>query len=55
MQIREHAEANPERPAVLLHPSGKQVSFAEMEARANRLAHRFRRAGLVRGDIVAVL
>ena len=40
MQIREHAEANPERPAVLLDPSGKQVSFAEMEARANRLAHR---------------
>lgn len=55
MQIREHAEAHPDRPAVILHPSGKQVSFAEMEARANRLAHRFRRAGLVEGDTVAVL
>ena len=33
MQIREHAEAHPDRPAVILHPSGKQVSFAEMEAR----------------------
>jgi long-chain acyl-CoA synthetase len=55
MQIREHADAHPDRPAVILHPSGKQVSFAEMEARANRLAHRFRRAGLVEGDTVAVL
>jgi fatty-acyl-CoA synthase len=55
MQIREHAEAHPDRPAVILHPSGKQVSFAELEARANKLAHRFRRAGLVEGDTVAVL
>ena len=55
MQIREHAEATPDRPAVILHPSGEQVSFAELEARANRLAHRFRRAGLVEGDAVAVL
>jgi long-chain acyl-CoA synthetase len=55
MQIREHAEAHPERPAVILHPSGKQVSFAEMEAGANRLAHHFRQAGLVEGDSVAVL
>ena len=55
MQIRSHAEANPDRPAVILHPSDKRVTFAEMEARANRLAHRFRRAGLVEGDTVAVL
>jgi long-chain acyl-CoA synthetase len=55
MQIREHAEARHDRPAVILYPSGKQVSFAEMEARANRLAHRFRRGGLIEGDTVAVL
>jgi fatty-acyl-CoA synthase len=55
MQIREHADADPDKPAVILHPSGKQVSFAELEARANRLAHRFRGAGLVEGDTVAVL
>jgi long-chain acyl-CoA synthetase len=55
MQIREHAEAHPDRPAVILHPSGTRVTFAEMEARANRLAHRFRRAGLAEGDTVAVL
>ncbi len=27
MQIREHAEAHPDRPAVILHPSGKQCNF----------------------------
>src|ERR1700716_2261816 len=55
MQIREHADADPDKPAVIVHPSGKQVSFAELEARANRLAHRLRGAGLVEGDTVAVL
>jgi len=46
MQIREHAQASPDKPAVILYPSGKVVTFGEMEARANRLAHLFRRAGL---------
>ena len=34
--------------------SGQQLTFAEFEANANRLAHLFRAAGLVRGDHVAV-
>ncbi len=55
MQIREHAEANPDKPAVILYPSGKTVTFGEMEARANQLAHLFRKAGLREGDAVAVL
>ncbi|WP_156744365.1 AMP-binding protein, partial [Mycobacterium sp. E740] len=55
MQIREHAEATPDKPAVIMHPSGTVVTFAELEARANRLAHHFRRAGLVEGDTVAML
>jgi long-chain acyl-CoA synthetase len=53
MQIREWIDAH--KPALILHPSGKQLSFAELEARANRLAHVFRRAGLAEGDTVAVL
>ncbi len=53
MQIREHVDS--EKPALVLHPSGKRVSFAEMEARANRLAHHFRDAGLREGDAVAVV
>jgi fatty-acyl-CoA synthase len=55
MQIREHAEANPDKPAVILYPSGKTVTFGEMEARANQLAHLFRKAGLREGDAVAIL
>ena len=43
MQIREHAAANPDKPAVILHPSGTVVTFDELEARANRLAHYFRK------------
>src|SRR5262245_16353223 len=53
MQIREWITAD--KPAIILHPSGAQVTFAELEARANRLAHCFRRAGLAEGDTVAVL
>jgi long-chain acyl-CoA synthetase len=53
MQIRDHLGAN--KPAVILHPSGTVVTFDELEARANRLAHYFRRAGLVEGDAVAIL
>lgn len=55
MQIREHAEANPDKPAVILYPSGTVVTFGEMEARANRLAHLFRQAGLREGDAVAII
>ncbi|MGY4710641.1 fatty-acid--CoA ligase FadD4 [Mycolicibacterium sp. CBM1] len=55
MQIREHAEATPDKPAVILYPSGTIVTFGEMEARANQLAHLFRQAGLREGDAVAIL
>lgn len=53
MQIREHLNAN--KTAIILYPSGTVISFDELEARANRLAHRFRRAGLREGDTVAIL
>ena len=53
MQIREWADSG--RAAVILHPSGIRIGFAELEARANRLAHHFRAMGLVEGDAVAVL
>jgi long-chain acyl-CoA synthetase len=55
MQIRDHVEANPDKPAIIMYPSGTVVSFGELEARANRLAHYFRQAGLVEGDAVALL
>ncbi|OMC55895.1 acyl-CoA synthetase [Mycobacterium sp. IS-836] len=53
MQIRPHIGAD--KPAVILHPSGTVVTFDDLEARANRLARRFREAGLREGDTVAIL
>lgn len=53
MQIRQHVGNG--KPAVILHPSGTVVTFDELEARANRLAHHFRANGLVEGDVVAIL
>jgi long-chain acyl-CoA synthetase len=55
MQIREHAEATPDKPAVIMHPAGTVVTFADLEAGANRLAHFFRKHGLREGDAVAIL
>src|SRR6202048_1119666 len=52
MQIREHVS---DKPAVILYPSGTVVTFAELEARANRLAHHFGKAGLREGDTVAAI
>jgi fatty-acyl-CoA synthase len=55
MQIREHAGASPDKPAVIMYPAGTVVTFGEMEARANQLAHLFRSHGLREGDAVAIL
>src|ERR1700735_3169468 len=57
MQIREHTsgQGGANKPAIILHPSGTVISFDELEARANRLAHYFRGAGVVKGDAVAIL
>ena len=53
MQLRDHVGSM--KPAVVLHPSATMLSFAELEARANRLGHFLRRAGLGVGDTVAIL
>ncbi|MEU0497339.1 fatty-acid--CoA ligase FadD4 [Mycobacterium sp. NPDC006124] len=55
MQIRDTAVATPDKPAIVMHPSATVVTFGELEARANQLAHLFRSAGLVEGDAVAML
>src|SRR5687767_82054 len=49
----EHAEKNPDQPAFIMAGSGETVTFAEYEARSNRLAHLFRDLGLERTDHVA--
>jgi long-chain acyl-CoA synthetase len=55
MQIRGPAENHPDKAAVILYPSGTELSFAELEARANHLAHYFRKTGLREGDTVAAV
>ncbi|HEX9259766.1 MAG TPA: AMP-binding protein, partial [Acidimicrobiales bacterium] len=55
MYARDHALAHPDKPAIIMEPSGDVITFAELEARANRLAHLFRSRGLKRGDHVAFL
>jgi fatty-acyl-CoA synthase len=53
MQIRAHIESG--NPALILASAGTMISFGELEARANRLAHYWRAAGLREGDTVAVI
>jgi acyl-CoA synthetase (AMP-forming)/AMP-acid ligase II len=48
-----HAASRPEHPAIVMADSGDTISYAELDAEANRLAHVFRDAGLQPGDHVA--
>jgi long-chain acyl-CoA synthetase len=50
----EHARRYPDKAAFVMATTGETVSFGELEARANRLAHLFRDRGLRRGDHVAI-
>jgi long-chain acyl-CoA synthetase len=51
---RVHAREIPDRPAYIMGQTGEQVTFLELEERANRLAHLFRDAGLSVGDHIAI-
>jgi fatty-acyl-CoA synthase/long-chain acyl-CoA synthetase len=53
MFARSSAARHPDKPALIVVPSGRVVTFAEFEARANRVANFFRSVGLRRGDHVA--
>jgi acyl-CoA synthetase (AMP-forming)/AMP-acid ligase II len=47
-----HAATNPDKPAVVMS-DGRTLTYAELEARSNQLAHLLRQAGLRRGDHIA--
>jgi long-chain acyl-CoA synthetase len=49
-----HVEAKGDEPALIMAGSGDSVSFAELDATANRLARTFRALGLEQQDHVAV-
>ncbi len=50
-----YAASTPDKPAIIMGPSGEVVTFAQLEARANRLANLFRAQGLATGDCIAFL
>ncbi len=50
-----YAASDPDRPAVIMHPSGEVVTYAQLDADANRLARVLREHGLQPGDHVAIL
>jgi len=49
-----HAAAHPDRAAVIMASTGAVVTYAELEARTNRLAHFLRARGLSRLDHYAI-
>jgi long-chain acyl-CoA synthetase len=48
-----HASATPDKPAVVMGRTGQVITYAELDAEANRLARVLRAAGLEPGDHVA--
>lgn len=48
------AETDPDKPAVIMGSSGQVITYAELDAEANRLSRVFRAAGLQVGDHVAL-
>src|ERR1700736_2954498 len=54
MYTGKHAHLHPLQPAFIMANSGEAVTYAELEARSNRLAHLFRNRGLKRLDHYAI-
>src|ERR1700750_237691 len=50
MYTGKHAHLRPLQPAFIMASSGESVTYGELEARSNRLAHLFRKRGLKRLD-----
>src|ERR1700726_5264856 len=54
MYTGKHARLRPLQPAFIMASSGEAVTYAELEARCNRLAHLLRKLGLKRLDHYAI-
>jgi fatty-acyl-CoA synthase len=50
----EHALLTPDRPAIVVEPSGEVTTYAQLEDRSARLARAFRSRGLREGQHIAV-
>jgi len=49
-----YSRTQPDKPAVIHATTGERVTYAELDARSNRLAHALRAHGLKRGDSIAL-
>src|SRR6202790_4327651 len=54
MYTGKHARLRPLQPAFIMASSGETVTYADLEARSNRLAHLLRNLGLERLDHYAI-
>src|SRR6266571_5624844 len=54
MYTGKHAHLRPLQPAFIMAGSGETVTYRELDARCNRLAHLFRNRGLKRLDHYAI-
>src|SRR6201997_5144634 len=54
MYTGKHAQLRPLQPAFIMASTGEIVTYRELEARCNRLAHLFRKRGLKRLDHYAI-
>ena len=54
MYTGDHAKLRPLQPAFIMAQSGEAVTYAELEARSNRVAHFLRGQGLKREDHFAI-
>ena len=55
MHPNAHAETTPDKAALILSTTGETVSYRDLQARADRMAHAFRRLGLANGDTMALI
>ncbi|WOE76043.1 acyl-CoA synthetase [Alterisphingorhabdus coralli] len=49
-----HAEAQGDKPALIMAGSGETVTYSQLDRRSNRAAHLFRSRGLEIGDTIAI-
>jgi long-chain acyl-CoA synthetase len=54
MHPGDYSKARPDHPAVVMATSGETLTYSQLDARSNQLAHLFRDAGLEVGDHVAI-
>ncbi|HET6525135.1 acyl-CoA synthetase [Sphingopyxis sp.] len=50
-----HAQLDPDKPACIMAASGEALSYGDLEARSNRLAHYLRSLGIAPGDTIAII